>query len=155
MSVNCLQKCRWIVSKSVGELSQKPCRWVVLSVSCLVPAFSRYTIITHLCSRASPAVYTKSDDMTHLFLETTCSLLSLRVIMWKLINVSISSWSNHVPSVIFGMFFLYPKFWNSTLANNIFFNYPKILTVGLLCLLTSRLPNHVNILWLLALLKNI
>ena len=29
--------------------------------------------------------------------------------MWKLINVSISSWSNHVPSVIFGMFFLYSK----------------------------------------------
>ena len=55
-------------------------------------AFSRYTIITHLCSRASPAVYTKSDDMTHLFLETTCSLLSLRVIMWKLINALISSW---------------------------------------------------------------
>ena len=27
--------CRWVVSKSVGELSQKPCRWVVLSVSCL------------------------------------------------------------------------------------------------------------------------
>ena len=47
-------------------------------------AFSRYTIITHLCSQASQAVYTKSDAMIHLFLETTCSLLSLRVVMLKL-----------------------------------------------------------------------
>ena len=59
-------------------------------------AFSRYTIITHLCSRVSPAVYTKSDDVTHLFLETTCSLLLLRFIMWILTNLLISSWSNHV-----------------------------------------------------------
>ena len=39
------KKCRWTVFKSVGELSsnlsvnclQKPCRWIVLSVNCLVP----------------------------------------------------------------------------------------------------------------------
>ena len=33
-----------------------------------------------------------------------------------------------------------------TQDNNTFFNHPKILTVGLLCLLTYGLPNHVNIL---------
>ena len=109
-------------------------------------AFSRYTIITHLCSRASPAVYTKTDDVKHLFLETTCSRLFLRVITWKFTNHLISSWSNHVHMVIFVKFFLYPKFWNLTQDNNTFFDFPKILTVGLLYLFTYRLPNYVNIL---------
>ena len=84
--------------------------------------------------------------------------------MWKLINVSISSWSNHVPSVIFGMFFLitYTQNFETQLKPIIFFSITlkfcccccisiyaiillkkkeKNLTVGLLCL-----PNHVNIL---------
>ena len=47
--------------------------------------FSRYTISTHMYSRASLAVYAKSDDAKHLFLETTCSILSLSVIE---INIS-------------------------------------------------------------------
>ena len=44
--INVIKKCRWTVFKSVGELSsnlsvnclQKSCRWIVLSVNCLVPA---------------------------------------------------------------------------------------------------------------------
>ena len=31
------KKCRWFVFNCVDELSQKPCRWVVLSMNCLVP----------------------------------------------------------------------------------------------------------------------
>ena len=75
--------------------------------------------------------------------------------MWKLTNLFISSWSNHVHRVIFDTFFLYPKFLNLIQANNTFSNHPKILTVGLLCLLTSGLQNHVNILLLLVLYKNV
>ena len=72
-------------------------------------AFSRYTIITHLCSHASPPVHTKCDDVTHLFLETTCSLLLLRVIKLKLSNLLIGLWSKIMYTVSLLLHFSYTQ----------------------------------------------